>query len=317
MSIRPLVLRVAMTLLILSFGVIFSSETHADEYELDPLLDELLDEALPQNGTQPPVAGAAGVAPDATVDSTDSAASSAASESDIYTNRTDSGYVAIPGDLSQPLKYGSNDGFEFNITRKTNSSSEVTGSLTGERVVAFANEESELVAFGIDLSTEEHAAVALLEVIRGPGDLGKFSYAVDLPHGYTMETNTSGGVDLVGESGQRQHFLPAPWAFDANGAAVPVAYGVSGRSLTMTVDHHGLDVAYPVVADPCWSCIWETTKNTVLTVGGVAMATYGGAIAITGAITLNPAWAFAGYQMATFGVQVADAGISGFRNQGE
>ncbi|WDH78225.1 hypothetical protein PTQ19_11960 [Microbacterium esteraromaticum] len=42
----------------------------------------------------------------------------------------------------------------------------------------------------------------------------------------------------------------APWAFDANGAAVQTRYVADGSTLTQVVEHVGVDVAYPVVADP-------------------------------------------------------------------
>jgi hypothetical protein len=66
--------------------------------------------------------------------------------------------------------------------------------------------------------------------------------------------------------------IQPPTAVDATGAAVPTHLTVDGDKVTMTVDHQGRDVAYPVVADPWvavhakrydWVCCrpvyrWET-----------------------------------------------------------
>ena len=45
--------------------------------------------------------------------------------------------------------------------------------------------------------------------------------------------------------------IEQPWAFDANGQAIPTSYELDGNVLTQTV-HTTSDTAYPVVADPSW-----------------------------------------------------------------
>jgi putative amidase-like protein len=44
--------------------------------------------------------------------------------------------------------------------------------------------------------------------------------------------------------------IDAPWAVDANGQSVPVSLGFDGTTVTMTVDHHSGNYAYPIIADP-------------------------------------------------------------------
>jgi hypothetical protein len=44
--------------------------------------------------------------------------------------------------------------------------------------------------------------------------------------------------------------IPAPWAVDATGAALPTRYEVAGSTITQVVDTRG--ASFPVVADPAW-----------------------------------------------------------------
>ena len=61
-------------------------------------------------------------------------------------------------------------------------------------------------------------------------------------------------------------YIEAPWALDAQGNAVPTSYEVRGMTLVQTVEHQG--AAYPVVADPSFSCgfmyctIWHNRWET-------------------------------------------------------
>lgn len=60
----------------------------------------------------------------------------------------------------------------------------------------------------------------------------------------------NGSVVIATEEGLA--LVESPWAFDANGKAVPTHYEVNGSTLTQVVDHASESISYPVVADPTW-----------------------------------------------------------------
>jgi hypothetical protein len=64
----------------------------------------------------------------------------------------------------------------------------------------------------------------------------------------------NGVVVVTDAHGTVSNFVQPAWATDANGAAVPTSYAVSGDVLSQTVHHVG--AAYPVVADPAMACDW-------------------------------------------------------------
>jgi hypothetical protein len=61
--------------------------------------------------------------------------------------------------------------------------------------------------------------------------------------------------------------IDTPWAFDADGEAVPTFFEVTGTSLTQVVQHRDGDFAYGITADPNW--LWWT-KNIAVCVAEVA-----------------------------------------------
>lgn len=50
------------------------------------------------------------------------------------------------------------------------------------------------------------------------------------------------------------------WARDAAGRSVPTRYEINGNVLTQIVDRRAGDFAYPIVADPSWSDIWNAIR---------------------------------------------------------
>jgi hypothetical protein len=92
----------------------------------------------------------------------------------------------------------------------------------------------------------------------------------------------NGGVAVLDSSGTTVRSLPAPWAMDTNQKPVAASYSISGSKVTLKVEHSTAN-AYPVVADPCYSCWYKTA----VAVAGGAAVVVGGAIAL-GATA--PAW---------------------------
>lgn len=93
----------------------------------------------------------------------------------------------------------------------------------------------------------------------------RYAFPVDGPEGSRLVPATeimgadydTGEVLLVAADGLTVlGTFDAPWATDANGAAVPTRYEIEGSTLVQVVEF-GEDTAFPVVADPNW---WSIAK---------------------------------------------------------
>ena len=77
------------------------------------------------------------------------------------------------------------------------------------------------------------------------------SYEIDLPTGATHEQYPDGSIVFVDRAGKMIAGLAAPWAADANGMRLETTFIYSeGRLTQRVVVPEGVDVEYPVVADP-------------------------------------------------------------------
>ncbi len=80
-----------------------------------------------------------------------------------------------------------------------------------------------------------------------------------------LRLREDGGVDIFDAAGEPIGDLDAPWAVDANDAAVPTHYEVSGTTLTQVVSHRDGSYAYGIVADPSpnvWGACGLNTSPT-------------------------------------------------------
>lgn len=76
----------------------------------------------------------------------------------------------------------------------------------------------------------------------------RYGYSIALPEGGQI-VQAGDGYFIVNGEGSPVTYISAPWAKDANGAAVPTHYELSGTTLTQVVDFDST-TAFPVVADP-------------------------------------------------------------------
>ncbi len=67
--------------------------------------------------------------------------------------------------------------------------------------------------------------------------------------GAQLELLDDGSVSVT-QDGVETARIDAPWALDAEGAAVPTRYVTKGDTLTQIVDHTSGDFSYPITADP-------------------------------------------------------------------
>ncbi|MFI5908301.1 PASTA domain-containing protein [Dactylosporangium sp. NPDC051541] len=88
-------------------------------------------------------------------------------------------------------------------------------------------------------------AVRIIYVVKGSSAPASFETTV----AGAAPRLAHGGVELS-RDGKTVGALPPPWAYDADGTAVPAHYEVARDKVRLVVEHRGRDVAYPVVADP-------------------------------------------------------------------
>jgi hypothetical protein len=127
-----------------------------------------------------------------------------------------------------------------------------------------------------------------LVVIDGPQAPTEFRFPMTVPAGASLVPSPDGGVSVIGSDGAPVGQIAAPWAYDANGTAVPTSYRVEGTTLIQTVAHVG--TAYPVVADPSFSVGWtglfvRWSRSEALRLTGLTLAMTGTAV---GAMCAGP-----------------------------
>ena len=88
-----------------------------------------------------------------------------------------------------------------------------------------------------------------------------------------MALDEAGAAVIVGADGVPVASVQAPWAYDANGRAIPTQFEVNGATLTQVVEHSG--AAYPVVADPqtlyfWWGQALKFTRSETATIAASA-----------------------------------------------
>ncbi|MFD7904211.1 hypothetical protein ACFV4G_18425 [Kitasatospora sp. NPDC059747] len=99
-------------------------------------------------------------------------------------------------------------------------------------------------------------AVSHVFVLRTARAATDVSFTVDGFDG-RLVADPLGGVLLVDRTtGRADSRISAPWAYDANGRALPTSYSVDGGTVTQHVDTRG--AAFPVVADPHYTWGWIT-----------------------------------------------------------
>lgn len=74
--------------------------------------------------------------------------------------------------------------------------------------------------------------------------------------GGKLTVDKLGGVVVSNADGSWDGRISAPWAYDAQGRALPISFTVNGNTITQHVDTRG--AAFPVVADPHYTWGWVT-----------------------------------------------------------
>jgi sugar lactone lactonase YvrE len=149
--------------------------------------------------------------------------------------------VTVPDDASEPVSIG---GEGFAISAVLSGSPSPAHPLEGEDVQYFETQkDSDLIVSPLATGAE------LFSLLRSAESPEELRFDVTLPAGAELRADGEGGAEVMRE-GERLIRIPAPRAFDAQGADVPVSMQVEGNSLVLTVEHRGKDVAYPLLVDP-------------------------------------------------------------------
>ncbi|MBW8872306.1 MAG: hypothetical protein JF618_09135 [Leifsonia sp.] len=112
--------------------------------------------------------------------------------------------------------------------------------------------------------------VQISTVITSANAPKRYDYPVDIPGEQAVHLLDDGSAYVgIIDGNTISAYVPAPWAKDANGAAVGTHFEVSGDVLTQIVDFTG-DTAFPVIADPTFE--WYRGLPTVKTTRAETLA---------------------------------------------
>jgi hypothetical protein len=179
--------------------------------------------------------------------------------SEGFTAMSAGSVVELPKDPTDGLSLTTADGasIEIGLPGAANADDGVRQA-SGEVVYADA-----LPDVAVAAQATPDGGMRALVVIDGPQAPTEFRFPMVLPAGASLVPASDGGANMVGADGNVVIAVAAPWAYDANGAAVRTAYRIEGATLIQTVAHH--QAAYPVVADPAFyeDCGWTTCTRWI------------------------------------------------------
>src|SRR6187549_3101022 len=89
--------------------------------------------------------------------------------------------------------------------------------------------------------------------------------AVTMPPGATLRPAANGGAEVIDLAKKKTlATIGVPYAWDAQGTALPAALSVKGNSVSLDFMHRSMDIAYPAFVDPeieeNWSGFADTSK---------------------------------------------------------
>lgn len=120
----------------------------------------------------------------------------------------------------------------------------------------------------VDLITADaldDSSFAVLLVLNSADSSTEFRFNNAIPNNHTAVIQEDGSVKFQSKEGNFTSGITAPWAYDANGVAVPTGFTFDGTTLVQEIEHHGFD--YPIIADPNW---WKVVKGAMVASAGIA-----------------------------------------------
>jgi hypothetical protein len=196
--------------------------------------------------------------------------------------------VELPADPAEPMVLDGAAG-EIQVDLPAVAADVNEGVVDESGAVVFESPSSP-VAFAAQATPD--GGMQVLVVIDGPTAPSEYRFDMTVPAGAVLLPTTDGGAAVVGPDSTLVSLVAPAWAIDANGQHLPTHYRIDGTTLVQVVDHQG--AAYPVVADPCWTC-WGDLAATLV---GIGTTVAGGIAVVTGAATC-PVWCVAAGAVAT------------------
>jgi hypothetical protein len=96
--------------------------------------------------------------------------------------------------------------------------------------------------------------------LRSPASPETQTLQMDIPAGAQLTETATGSFEVVsGETIIAR--IPVPVAFDSDRTSVPVQASVDGTALTLTTEHRGQDLAYPILVDPIIDTIGSSAPS--------------------------------------------------------
>lgn len=199
--------------------------------------------AIPANalsGDDASVAALDAVAPDVV-----SAALDPAVTAEGLTFQAESAVVSVPEDPSAGVSITGSDGTERVVSLPVTDDASHADDAGGIRVYDSSDATKTLVAVQAD-------QITFSTILEGKNSPTEFAYDYANYGGELRQAAEDGGV-TVWQDGSPIGFFLNPWAYDADGRAVPTHYEVRGTELVQVVDHKSADFTYPIVADPTYT----------------------------------------------------------------
>lgn len=168
--------------------------------------------------------------------------------------------VSIPADADVPVTVSDQNGVAPSVEIELPDLGGTGESdVTSAGVSVFDGDDATLVVQPVDGGGVQ--AVVRLENADAPTVL---PFAVDAGAGSRMTVNSAGGVDVVDAAGTPVGDFAPPWAIDAKGNMVPTRFELTADGQLVQIVETNADTAFPVVADPCWTCgakiAWKIAK---------------------------------------------------------
>ena len=189
---------------------------------------------------------------------------------------TAEGTVSVEGDVEVLIPFDQDE--PIAVSRETSSGAEVTveiglpdlgglgeSDLAGDSQSVFAGDDADIVVQPVEGGGVQ--ALVTLESAEAPTDI---PFQVDVSSGGTLVPQPDGSVQVVAADGTLLGDFASPWVIDANGDPVATWFTVSDRGeLTQHIETT-VETAFPVVADPCYSCWFSTGWRITKCVGAIS-----------------------------------------------
>ncbi len=152
--------------------------------------------------------------------------------------------AGVPSQASSPSAVA-----DLNLTAQTRATSNKRSSYGGVPVTV-----NQGASYGVVIGKNTVGNTAGFISIGGPSAPSQYSFTVAPQSGgqITLALQSDGSILVTNSAGQFVNLIQTPWAVDASGKYLPTSYAISGNTITQTVRLTG--AAYPVLADPSFSC---------------------------------------------------------------